>query len=139
MVSGAGSVAVSARPTLPNTVFTSGTVLIRRSVCCNNCLALPIEIPGNVVGMYNRSPSSSSGINSEPDCDNGHHAESTSNNVSPSVINGLFNTLPIKGKYALIKPRLIRLSFSFLILPFTRYMISAGTRVIDRPAAAAMA
>ena len=33
IVSGAGSVAVSARPTLPNTVFTSGTVLINLSVC----------------------------------------------------------------------------------------------------------
>ena len=46
MVKGAGSVAVSARPTLPNTFLTSGTVRISLSVCCNNSLALPIEIPG---------------------------------------------------------------------------------------------
>ncbi len=31
--SGAGSVAVSARPALPNTLSTSGTVLMRRFVC----------------------------------------------------------------------------------------------------------
>ena len=32
---GAGSVAVSARPALPKTRATSGTVLMRRSVCCS--------------------------------------------------------------------------------------------------------
>ncbi len=57
MVSGAGSVAVSARPILPNTVLTSGTVRISLSVCCSNSCALPIEMPGKVVGMYIRSPS----------------------------------------------------------------------------------
>ena len=33
MVNGAGSVADSARPALPNTLATSGTLLIKRSVC----------------------------------------------------------------------------------------------------------
>ncbi len=66
MVSGAGSVAVSARPILPNTRSTSGSCLIRRSVCCNSACALPMESPGSVVGMYIRSPSNSSGMNSEP-------------------------------------------------------------------------
>ena len=51
MVNGAGSVAVAARPTLPNTRATSGRVLIRRSVCCNSSRALPTEIAGKVVGM----------------------------------------------------------------------------------------
>ena len=66
MVSGAGSVAVSARPILPNTRSTSGCCLISRSVCCNSSCALPIDRPGSVVGMYIRSPSSSSGMNSVP-------------------------------------------------------------------------
>ena len=66
MVRGAGSVAVSARPILPNTCLTSGTARIRRSVCCSSSWALPIDRPGRVVGMYIRSPSSSSGMNSEP-------------------------------------------------------------------------
>ena len=46
MVSGAGSVAVSARPILPNTWDTSGTVWIIRSVCCKSSRALSIEMPG---------------------------------------------------------------------------------------------
>ena len=46
MVRGAGSVAVSARPILPNTVSTSGTVLISLSVCCSNSRALPMDSPG---------------------------------------------------------------------------------------------
>ena len=51
MVSGAGSVAVIARPTLPNTRLTSGTVFISRSVCCNISAALPALTLGNVVGI----------------------------------------------------------------------------------------
>ena len=46
MVNGAASVAVSARPALPQTRSTSGTVLINLLVCCNNSLALPMLIPG---------------------------------------------------------------------------------------------
>jgi len=57
MVSGAGSVAVSARPILPNTRSTSGRLAMSRSVCCNSSCALPMESPGSVVGMYIRSPS----------------------------------------------------------------------------------
>jgi hypothetical protein len=49
--SGAGSVAVSARPALPSTRSTSGNCLIPRSVACSNRCASPIEIPGIVVGM----------------------------------------------------------------------------------------
>ena len=49
--SGAGSVAVSARPALPNTLATSGTVLIRRSVCCSSSAALPADRPGSADGM----------------------------------------------------------------------------------------
>ena len=47
----AGSVLVSARPALPNTVFTSGTVMISRSVCCNSSEALAAEMPGRADGM----------------------------------------------------------------------------------------
>ncbi len=64
--SGAGSVAVSARPILPNTLCTSGICLIIRSVCCSSSPALPADSPGSAVGMYSRSPSSSGGMNSPP-------------------------------------------------------------------------
>ena len=49
--SGAGSVAVSARPALPNTRTTSGTDLIIRSVCCSSSAALAADSPGSAVGM----------------------------------------------------------------------------------------
>ena len=48
---GAGSVAVSARPALPNTVFTSGTVMMIRSVTCSSWPASAAERPGSAVGM----------------------------------------------------------------------------------------
>ena len=51
MDSGAGSVAVSARPTLPKTRSTSGKELMIRSVCCRSWRALVIDMPGSVVGM----------------------------------------------------------------------------------------
>ncbi len=76
--SGAGSVAVSARPTLPNTDSTSGKVLMILSVCCSISLALVIEMPGKVVGMYRRSPSHSGGMNSEPICSIGTAVTATS-------------------------------------------------------------
>jgi hypothetical protein len=48
---GAGSVAVSALPALANTLATSGTVLISRSVCCKSSVTFPAEIPGSAEGM----------------------------------------------------------------------------------------
>ena len=49
--SGAGSVAVSARPALPNTDSTSGNVLMIRSCVCSSSAALVIDRPGSVDGM----------------------------------------------------------------------------------------
>src|SRR3546814_10394023 len=59
-----GSVAVRARPALPKTRSTSGKVASILSVCCSNCLALVMEIPGKADGMYRMSPSSVGGMNS---------------------------------------------------------------------------
>ena len=66
MESGAGSVEVSARPDLPNTVSTSGKLLMMRFWTCINCCASVTERPGNVDGMNRRVPSSSGGMNSDP-------------------------------------------------------------------------
>ena len=49
--SGAGSVAVFARPIFPNTVLTSGTALSRRSICWSTEAASPSEMPGGAVGI----------------------------------------------------------------------------------------
>ncbi len=117
IVSGAGSVAVSARPTLPKTRSTSGTVLISLSVCINSSRALPIETPGNVVGMYSRSPSSSSGINSLPIFLSGIHAEIITNIETKIVSQGIFKHSVRIGRYTQIKKREIGFLFSFGILP----------------------
>ena len=48
---GAGSVAVSARPALPNTRSTSGNALSRLSITWSNCPVCVTDMPGSVVGM----------------------------------------------------------------------------------------
>jgi hypothetical protein len=65
--SGAGSVAVRARPALPNTDSTSGKDLMMRS-CCLQQLARPwvTDMPGSEAGMYSSVPSLSVGMNSLP-------------------------------------------------------------------------
>lgn len=51
MDNGAGSVAVSALPALPNTLLTSGKLLMILSVCSNISCTLAIDIPGRVEGI----------------------------------------------------------------------------------------
>ena len=51
MSSCAGSVAVFARPTLPNTLATSGNVMRIESCRCIAARAAVMEAPGTVVGM----------------------------------------------------------------------------------------
>ena len=48
---GAGSVAVMARPALPNTDSTSGKLLMMRSCVCSSSAALVTDMPGSPVGM----------------------------------------------------------------------------------------
>jgi hypothetical protein len=55
--SGAGSSEVSARPALPKTRSTSGTLRICWSCHWSSRLASSTEMPGTVIGMYSRSSS----------------------------------------------------------------------------------
>ena len=48
---GAGSVAVEARPALPQTEATSGKDLMILSCVCSSSAALVTEMPGSVTGM----------------------------------------------------------------------------------------
>ncbi len=64
--SGAGSVAVVARPAFPNTLFTSGKAARIESWTRRVSLAFATLMPGSVVGMYRIVPSFSGGMNSEP-------------------------------------------------------------------------
>ena len=66
--SGAGSVAVAARPALPNTDATSGKLLMILSWVCSSSAALVTDIAGSAVGMYSSVPSFSAGMNSLPSC-----------------------------------------------------------------------
>ena len=138
IVSGAGSVAVSARPILPKTILTSGTVRISLSVCCNSCCALPIEIPGKVVGMYIRSPSFKSGMNSEPNLVAGQRPTINRPAATISTITGLRVTTLIIGRYIQIIKRFNGLVCSGLILPRMKYPINTGTSVMDSKAAPAI-
>jgi len=63
---GAGSVAVAARPALPNTDATSGNDLMILFCVCTSSPALVTDRPGSVVGMYITVPSFRVGMNSEP-------------------------------------------------------------------------
>jgi hypothetical protein len=63
---GAGSVAVAARPALPNTLATSGKLLMMRSEVCSSSPALVTDMPGTLTGMYIRVPSFSVGIIPSP-------------------------------------------------------------------------
>jgi len=51
MLTGAGSVGVSARPALPKTLATSGNSLIMRSCVWIAARACVIDMPGSAVGM----------------------------------------------------------------------------------------
>ncbi len=65
---GAGSVAVAARPALPNTDSTSGKRLRIRSWVCSSSADLVTDNDGSVAGMYRSEPSLSTGMNSVPSC-----------------------------------------------------------------------
>lgn len=117
---GAGSVAVSARPALPNTVATSGTALMSRSVCCSNCAALPADNPGSADGMYSRSPSSSGGMNSPPVRRIGQAVAASSTRAMATVARGYASTRASTGWYRRISQRLSGFDCSLGICPRIR-------------------
>ncbi len=63
---GAQSVAVLARPALPQTEATSGNVMRRLSSTCSSRRCVVTETAGSVLGMYISEPSFSGGMNSLP-------------------------------------------------------------------------
>jgi hypothetical protein len=125
---GAGSVAVSARPALPKTRATSGTVLIMRSVCCSNSPALAALRPGSAVGMYSRSPSSSGGRNSPPRRAIGHSVVASTSSAASKVALGQRSTPSSTGRYSAISTRLMGLRFSSGMRPRIHQPISTGIR-----------
>jgi len=96
--SGAGSVALSARPAFPKTRSTSGTVLMRRSVCWSSSVALETDRPGSADGMYSRSPSSRGGMNSPPTRVSGMTVSARTTPAMPSVAFGKRSTPSSAGR-----------------------------------------
>jgi hypothetical protein len=66
MLTGAGSVEVSARPTLPTTIATAGSAAMISVLLAKNRVASVSEMRGSVMGMKSAVSSSSGGMNSEP-------------------------------------------------------------------------
>jgi hypothetical protein len=72
MSSGAGSVAVVARPALPITLSTSGNARDDGVLPAHDLCACWIDTPGSVMGMKRMVPSSTGGMNSDPSRRTGH-------------------------------------------------------------------
>ena len=83
--SGAGSVALLARPALPSTDSTSGKARMMRFCSCSSSAALVTLNPGNAAGMNSSDPSSSCGMNSLPICRTGHRLASITASATPNV------------------------------------------------------
>ena len=66
MFTGAGSVEVSARPTLPTTMATAGSAAMMPSCWRRSVVASVREMRGSVMGMKSAVSSSRGGMNSEP-------------------------------------------------------------------------
>ena len=94
---GAGSVAVSARPTLPKTEITSGKPRSTRSWRCSDALASSMEMPGKVVGMKSTSPSFRGGMNSLPSRRASGTAERMASSPSATVVLGQRRATKTKG------------------------------------------
>ena len=96
--SGAGSVAVRARPALPNTDSTSGKPLMIRSCCCSSSDALVTDMPGSDAGMYSSVPSLSVGMNSLPRRDAGHRLANRATSANMTVAMRCRRTTLITGR-----------------------------------------
>ena len=95
---GAASVAVAARPALPNTDATSGKPLITRSCVCISSAALVMDRPGGVTGMNSSVPSFSSGMNSLPSWRAGQAVTATTPAASTTSRTGTRSAPRISGR-----------------------------------------
>ena len=137
-----------------------------RSVTCNTSRAFVGEMPGKVVGMYNRSPSYSGGMNSDPMFWNGNNfpmataaffnppaesgrccttsrfhgrkTHSTLTAATTMTVRRQRITMSINGWYIQINSRLMGFRSSAGILPRINQPIKIGASVIESSAAAAM-
>ncbi len=132
---GAGSVAVIARPALPNTDATSGNDLMMRSCVCSSSAALVTDRPGSVTGMNSSVPSFRLGMNSLPSCDAGHAVPPRTTAARPRE----HRHPQHEADQRAIDPDqhpVDRVPASGMMRPRTKNSISTGTSVIDSSAPA---
>src|SRR5437660_4027051 len=130
MSSGALSVALSERPTVPNTVSTSGNERMIRSCSCNSCVASLMAIPGNAVGIYKEDPSYRAGMNWLPNFHANGKVSARNSRLSSSVV-VLWRRQNLKtGRYAAFVAEAAGFFDSGCSLPLINMTINTGTRVI---------
>ena len=137
MDSGAGSVALVERPTLPKTRSTSGNVLSCASILCSTLPASVMDIPGSAVGIKRMLPSFKGGINSLPNCR--ATGQVSTSDTTATAITGQRNRMQkrIIGRNKARSHRFSGLRSAW-ILPRTSKTASAGIKVTDKIAAKAM-
>jgi hypothetical protein len=108
--SGAGSVAVSARPALPKTRATSGTVLIMRSVCCSSSLAFCADSPGRAWACTAGRLHPAAGRNSPPSLLIGQSADSNTSSGQRQCQPGPASTASSTGRYQPDQPAIQRIA-----------------------------
>ena len=99
MSSGAGSVAVSARPALPRTRSTSGNEASTLSWYRMMSRAWAMATPGTVVGMKRMEPSCSGGMNSLPSWRHGITVASSTAPAAAITSQGRRSATRITGEY----------------------------------------
>ena len=139
MLSGAGSVDVSARAILATTAATSGTVWMARFCFRAISMAWGSETAGSLMGMNIRSPSLSGGMNSRPIRGTSDTAPASTSAAAASVRTRWRRAQPSTGRYSQVSGRITGLSSSRRTRPPIRRLHSTGTSVTDRTVAPTMA
>ena len=132
------SVAVLARPALPNTWSTSGTDMMILSCTCKIRLASALEISGRVTGIKRMLCSSRGGINSLPRLPSRGIEITRAMTLMANVVLRHFKTALMVGSYTFSSIRLMGLALSGRNFPFIKKEIRTGARVSTRSASTSM-
>ena len=138
MLTGAGSVEVSARAILATTDATSGNCWMAAFCFFVISIAWASEIEGSVTGMNMRSPSFSGGMNSLPILGTSATAPTTTSTATARVNTRCRSASANTGRYAHTSGRMIGFDPSPRIRPPMSRLQSTGTSVTDRRAAPTM-
>ena len=113
--------------------------MMMRSCATSARRASSMAMPGNVVGMTSREPSSSGGMNSDPRRWNTGTVATMSTMAAATTRNRKRTTSTAIGRYTALRSRLTGFVASVRKRPRSSSTINGGASVIDRIAAANMA